>query len=328
MKGQVAKAIVLLVLCGASILVHADDSAAEIAAGGLQLRKEARISMEKERLTISENKITVEFEFLNETDQDITTEVAFPIPPYSAWDDEMDPRGAFNDFRVWVEGRGQSYQTEAKAKLKGADYTDVLRGMNVDIASFGHAGDLTVEPRSPDFQIPKLSKRDRDTLVRLGLLNKDDIPMWTVEKMYHWSQRFPAHEIVHIRHEYAPIEGFEMLEVSKIATDLKDACIKPGLQTRLETLVAENLKRQPAAGSYVYPTWIKYILKSANTWRMPIKGFELIVERAAPSNGHPAFVSFCWDGQVKKIDENHFSARKLNFVPADDLTIYYLWAVR
>jgi hypothetical protein len=328
MKDQFAKAIVLLVFCCASILVYADDSAAEIAAGGLQLRKEARISMEKERLTISEKKITVEFEFLNETDQDITTEVAFPIPPYSAWDDEMDPRGTFNDFRVWVEGREQSYQTEAKAKLKGADYTDVLRKMNVDITSFGHAGDLTVEPRSPDFQIPKLPKQDKETLVRLGLVNKDDVPMWTVEKMYHWSQLFPAHKILHIRHEYAPIEGFEMLEVSKIATDLKDACIEPGLQTRLQALVRENLKRQPTAGSYVYPTWIKYILKSANTWKTPIKDFELIVERATPSNGHPAFVSFCWDGSVRKVDENHFAAGKLNFVPDSELTIYYLWAAR
>jgi hypothetical protein len=37
--------------------------------------------MEKERLTIGESKVTVEYEFLNDTDKNITTEVAFPIPP-------------------------------------------------------------------------------------------------------------------------------------------------------------------------------------------------------------------------------------------------------
>jgi len=328
MKSQVACAIVMLLFGFASVPVYADDSAAEIAAGGLQLRQEARISMEKERLTIAEKKISVEFDFLNETDQDITTEVAFPIPPYSAWDDEGDPRGTFNDFRVWVDGREQSYETEAKARLKGADYTDLLRKMNIDIPTFGHAGDLSAESRPADFQIPKLSQQDKATLVRLGLLDKNDVPAWAVEKMYHWSQVFPAHKIVHIRHEYAPIEGYGPVEIDKVSTELNEACIEPALQNRLETMVTENLKRRPTAGSYIYPMWIKYILKSANTWKTPIKDFELTVERPVPSHGNPAFVSFCWDGKVERMDENHFVARKVNFVPSSDLTVYYLWAVR
>jgi Domain of unknown function (DUF4424) len=83
--------------------LHGDDGAASVAAGGIVLRKESRISMEKERLTVGARKVTVEFDFLNESDQDITTEVAFPIPPY----DESPALGSerlpnFPDFRVWV----------------------------------------------------------------------------------------------------------------------------------------------------------------------------------------------------------------------------------
>ena len=62
--------------------LSANDSDASVALGGVQLTREPRISMESERLTISLSKITVEYEFLNESDKDITTDVAFPIPPY------------------------------------------------------------------------------------------------------------------------------------------------------------------------------------------------------------------------------------------------------
>ena len=53
MKIWFAAAITVIVLCGACVRICADDGAAEIAAGSLQLRKEGRISMEKERLVIS-----------------------------------------------------------------------------------------------------------------------------------------------------------------------------------------------------------------------------------------------------------------------------------
>src|SRR6266700_2081402 len=53
-----------------SPLTPANDGAASLAAGGIQLRKEARISMEKERLSISVRNITVEYEFRNNSKQD------------------------------------------------------------------------------------------------------------------------------------------------------------------------------------------------------------------------------------------------------------------
>ncbi len=62
--------------------------------------------MERERLTISLTRVTVEFEFLNNTDRDITVEVAFPVPPYNS-DFPTAPLGfriseqAFPDEEVW-----------------------------------------------------------------------------------------------------------------------------------------------------------------------------------------------------------------------------------
>jgi len=61
-----------------------DDGAASIRAGGLVLKREARITMAKEVLRIGWNSVAVDYEFRNDTDEDVTTEVAFPIPPYKS----------------------------------------------------------------------------------------------------------------------------------------------------------------------------------------------------------------------------------------------------
>jgi hypothetical protein len=70
--------------------------------------------MQKERLFISTEKVRVEYEFLNDTDQDIVTEVAFPIPEYNFMFD--DPGGpvvsTISSFGLKV----RSWHTRARSK--------------------------------------------------------------------------------------------------------------------------------------------------------------------------------------------------------------------
>ena len=44
-------------------------------------RRETRIVMAREVLQISAKKVVVDYDFRNDTNQDVTSEVAFPIPP-------------------------------------------------------------------------------------------------------------------------------------------------------------------------------------------------------------------------------------------------------
>jgi hypothetical protein len=84
----------------------ADDGAASIANGGLVPRRETRVVMAKEVLRISLDKVVVDYDFRNDTDQDVTTEVAFPVPPYENDFPEVDLAGqAFKSFRLWVDGK-------------------------------------------------------------------------------------------------------------------------------------------------------------------------------------------------------------------------------
>ena len=72
----------------------ANDGAAEVALGGIRLKQERRVAMVKERLFISKKKVRVEYEFRNESSEDVTTDIAFPIPDFRC-DLVQHPRNTF-----------------------------------------------------------------------------------------------------------------------------------------------------------------------------------------------------------------------------------------
>src|ERR1035441_2291416 len=109
----------------------ADDGAASIAAGGIVMTREPRITMAKEVLFISTSKVVVDYDFRNDTDTDITTEVAFPIPDYKP--EEVSPSfQGFDDFKLWVNEKPIHYTIETKAFVDGRDYSSLLQSMGVD----------------------------------------------------------------------------------------------------------------------------------------------------------------------------------------------------
>jgi hypothetical protein len=332
---------------------HADDAAASAAAGGIRLRREARISMEKERLTISDKKITVEFEFLNESDSDITTEVAFPVPLFSAYESDCGTRSNFENLKIWIEGKEIKYQAQDQALLGKTDYSDLLRDAGLTIGTFANYWEKTCEGESKDFQVPHLSPERKAPLLQLGLIGNDNFPKWKVKRLYHWTQNFPAHKLLHVRHEYEPVVGYQSYSPqelqpnalhqalvkaqqsanadpsgngewdTKMVEPYVNACIEPSLVSRL-TEAAHRADPKSWGGQFVSTMWIDYILTSANTWKTPIKDFELIVERPASVNGAKWFVSLCWDEPIIKLDENRFSAKAENFVPKRELTVLFL----
>ncbi len=303
----------------ATIPLRADDGAASIAAGGVVLMKrEPRITMAKEVLQISGSKVIVDYDFRNDSDQEITTGVAFPIPDYDH-DLFREGRGAsqrgFDDFQLWIDGMATRYRVEARAFLKEAEYTNLLTGMHVDIASFGHAPEAG--------RIPGLSPAQREQLEKLGLIDRDEgEPLWSVKKKYYWEQRFPAHKTVHIHHEYTPILGASNSITygmgpepnANSAKELKSFCIDGRLHGILQSVV--DSKDRSASYSYV-----DFILTTANTWKTPIEDFTLIVERAHRQESLKGYVSFCWDGPVTKIDADHFSAHAIKLVPTGELRV-------
>ena len=309
----------LLTLILAACPLHADDGAASIAAGGLVvLGRETRITMAKEVLKISESKVTVDYDFRNDSDEDVTTEVAFPIPSYDQDMGQVDLKEqGFDDFHLWVDGQPVRFKVQARAFLKGKDYTNVLMALHIDVASFGHA---TANDENRDIQ--RLTPAQKAHLVDLGLTGSDyPSANWNVQKKYYWSQVFPAHKTVHIRHEYSPALGSEnsvtyaLSQADKQSVEeLNSMCVDGQLKKTLTNVA--NGKELDAPYAYV-----DFILTSANTWKTPIEDFTLIVERPHLKNSIAEYVSFCLDGPVTKVDADHFQVHATDLIPKKELRI-------
>lgn len=335
----------LLMICLLPGFARADDGAASIAAGGIVLmRREPRIVMAKEVLRISSQRVVSDYDFRNDSDQDITTIVAFPVPAYRLGGNETvfgDP--AFSDFQLSVDGRETSFGVQARAFVNHREITTELNRSRIDIVSFGR-----FDEKNPDYSrpVPDYVRRSPVTqkrLTRLGAF-ENGMPNWEIRKTYFWTQTFPAHATVHIQHRYSPVLGGTNsveygLEVKRKAgkktedekatlEEVNSLCVEPSLKASLWKLSRRDDMRVPF-------NYVDFILTTANTWKTPIEDFTLIVDRPIPEKllaerlksrqQNKVLVSFCWNGLIEQPDSTHFVAHATNFVPRKELRIGFVY---
>ena len=120
MSGRTVTGIVLLAAL-APRPARANDSEAIMEGGTLTFKKSDGITMESEELTIRPHAVEVAYLFRNTTAADITTRVAFPIAPWTSFEDEFpapgDPKWhEFANFTVTVDGKPVKFETTATVK--------------------------------------------------------------------------------------------------------------------------------------------------------------------------------------------------------------------
>jgi hypothetical protein len=313
--------ILVASLAGSTALAQDVSS---IGAGGIVIH-DSHITIEKEVLTISRNKVVAEYDLHNGSDADITNDLTFNIPDYNSEQRPPSSQG-FDDFKAWVNQKPAQYSTEVKAMSNGHDYTSLLKSMGIDIPSFGHNHDIT----GPS-QIDQLTDKQKDRLIKAGLLvQQNNAPTWEVRKKYIWSQTFPAHSTTHIRQEYTPAIGRSNSiayattgDTSKEDAELASVCPTPELLNALRK--GTQQPRQAVGIDYV-----DYVLTTDNTWVMPIVDLTVIADGspASPSPGSASsaanLVSFCWDGPIEKVDDNHLRAHATDFTPIKELRVGFL----
>lgn len=308
-----------------------NDYVAEIANGGLRATREHRVRMLAEKLFISKTRIRVEYEYLNESNQDLSLTVAFPWPRYSFSPVIRTYEPSMLNFHSLENGKPLRVRPQIKAFLGDREITEALDRLRLGIADFGKAD--ADDPK--ESQIARLSEGQRADLVRLGALDGEDFfPQWEVEVTYSWKQLFPAGKKVRIAHEYAPVTGGAAVFDPGFFADpprhnpgqgpgyasapdpgCPDAGFLRALKKSRESHSAGTMDPQPPI-----PTdWVKYILTTANTWKGPIGEFELTVERDPGE-----LVTFCWDGPVTKVGSHRFQAKTKGFRPTRELTIYFV----
>ena len=317
----------LAMIIGSALLAApaiANDSTAETAAGGLVLRHSDAIDMLSEDLYISAEQVRVSYVFRNQSGADVTTIVAFPLPPRDLeLEAEMDvayPR----EFRTSVAGQPVEMAVDRRAMLGEQDVTQRLSDLGLPLAP----GDDWQEFHAA---IDALDVAAADRLAEDGLLHIDSYevngqtqryvrPLWQARETYYWEQTFPAGEDLAIAHSYRPGTGGSAGTALAYAPFrdseegqrmIADYCMDSSFLAGLDRLAAEG-------GDYpmLIEHRIGYILTTGANWRSPIGDFRLVIDKGDPRN----IVSFCESG-VRKIAPTQFEVRHQNWRPERDLRI-------
>lgn len=326
---KIAVAVLAALLAAPAL---ANDSTAELAAGGLVLTRTDAIEMRSEDLFISPEAVRVRYVFVNTSGKPVTTRVAFPMPDIggpefffsdTAIPNRDDPANLL-DFRTIVDGRLVAMTVEQRALAGGIDRTAWLASHDIPLA-------LQIDGATA--RLDALPKAVRDEAIALGLAVPDEYdagkgwerhlnPAWILRTAFHWEQTFPPGAEVVVEHSYRPAVGGSAGTMVGSPGYMADA---EGVAERARYCIDSAFLGavERAKKGRDYPPFtesrIAYVLKTGGNWAGPIGDFRLVIDKGSPAN----LVSFCASG-VKKIGPTRFEVRKTNWRPDRDLSILIL----
>lgn len=334
------------------LAAQANDTAGTTAAGGLNFIKNPNIALIREELTISPNTVKVSYLFQNKSNQDITTSMFFPLPPYknqSVYGNWTQPTSTqdqtenaasnpFTNFSVTADDATIQYKTLTRAIFNGQDITDKLIAAQIptDPASIG-----------PNVRIDDKIKPDWLAKARaLKLTDAKGKALWQKQTVYSWTQTFPAQQPILIEHEYTPATGKFFITLptkSSLNSVVNDTAnqIHSVFNLNIDELQNSNifknwLVRQIQAiktpvndandttqnQSQIYFYNVDYILTTANNWAGPIKNFTLKI--VLPDNGAVAYNKFYGNQDVDIKNENkQLTFFIQNFKPEQNLNVLF-----
>ena len=312
----------------------ANDGFGALGVGGVVVGKTDHIALKKEVLELSYKKIQVQYEFVNESDNDIISEVVFPLPPYPASPSETGVVAAGQpiNFTITANGTDVRYATQVRASLTGVDITADLRTVGFTDAQIAT---LPFEKTMQEgHQLPVyISSRTLTALQKKGYMS-EDIPTWDIHIAYQWRQTFPARKSTFISHSYAPFiamgtaSGFRGIDSKKFRVEekresedgpgfVKTFCPTEEAIDQLNRLFF-NKKNQDVYNE-LRGTIVNYVLTTANTWKNGVRDFTLRIRAGSPEE----VVSTCFPAPLRRESPGVYVARLKNFAPKSDLSVYF-----
>jgi hypothetical protein len=319
-------ALVLAILAGPSP-VRANDSAAELSIGGLQLLRSSTIAIETEDLRISLDRVNVRYQFANTSDKPVTLTVAFPLPDIDLSEGESialpstDPAN-FVDFETKIDGNPAKFQLDQRATVGGKDVSALLRQLKLPILPIGkseiHISDLP--------EATRVRLADEGLLMPAGTTEKGRqqyAAAWVAKTSAVRQQTFPPDRKVLVEHQYRPSVGTSsdtilrwVLRNNKslspeVERYRKQYCITDAFLADLDKRAGKG----QANASMIQERRISYVLSTGANWAGPIRSFKLAID-----SGGDRLVSFC-AGHLKPISPNAMEFSADNFKPDQDLKI-------
>lgn len=344
--GSFAFAVALLIAGPAA----GNDSAAELAAGGLELVKSDAITMQREDLALSPSAVRVRYEMRNDTGRPVTLRVAFPMPevphmtPGGMTTGPDDGSGPYN-----IAMRPPTDPDFLAFRVRSNDY-DIKPDVEIR-ATLPDGRDITAELRDigglplvlqPGLFVEGDQALPADVVSKLAVLGAyerlDDkawrLP-WTTRITFHWMQTF-APGVTVIEHSYRPILGARFIvakdggtiEASGGGDPMRDFCIDGPTEAAIRALGAEKLRARPLEGLLSGHT-LSYILRTAGNWRGPIGTFHLTVTGGPiggdfGARGESRLMALCTDLPLTRTGPQRLEATVRDYVPKEDLRILFI----
>ena len=321
--------LVFAAMLSAAAAVHANDSAAERAAGGLVFKQSADIDMVSEDLFVSADEVRVRYVFRNRAPQDVRVTVAFPLPDHDLAEDFYGDVAYPSGFATRVDGRPVTMAVEQRALRGGTDHTALLAGLGIPIM-YGEAGSSRSSAPCRRCRWPiatglvaldlaePIGRADRRRITPSGRFgrratgSRPSRPGATSSSSTATGPepaRRPRPALAHP--EYLRGEGRQAM--------IDRYCIDEAFLAAVDRGTRQAGGGQPAYSEQ----WVSYILTTGANWRSPIGDFRLVVDKGDPSH----LVSFCGEG-VRRIGPTRFEVRHRNWRPTRDLDILILRPIR
>lgn len=324
-------------MLAAAGLARANDTTANLAAGGLTIEKNDQIELRVEDLFLSRKEVRVRYVFFNAGPADLTLRVAFAMPDIEGSGDfnvdvPDDTSANFLKFSTKVDGRPVEPQVEQRAFLKpenGAEkeITGELRALGVPLLPTGAAADAL--RKIPEDRLKPLVDAGSVIVSEIDAgkgMEKDFQPVWILRSYFHRQQTFPAGRETIVEHRYQPSVGstVTVLASPKSAPEdlrryRRDYCADEDF-LRSAGAIAKRQESGPRKGQpYFYETWFSYVLTTGGNWKGPIGQFRLVVDKGRAGN----LVSFCGAG-VNKTSPTRFEMKATNFTPKQEINVLLL----
>jgi len=336
MKTNLLNAVIAgLVSTFAPAMAIANDSVAELSAGGTTLARSDAIEMQKEELFLSRNEVRVSYVFRNHSDAPVETIVAFPMPdikadPYESIAFPGEARDNFLNFQVEVNGERLEPELQQRAFAAGLDVTDDLVRAGIGLVP-GASGQQEA--------IDQLDAGRLTDFLSRGILVKEEFdagngwethyaPVWNLQSAYWWTMRFDPDVPTTVKHWYQPgiggVAGLTFIDADGAPGYTQDEyiktyCIDEGLISAARKLLARQ--KQSGGDDYLpyFEQHLSYVLTTGANWYGPIGEFHLVIDKGSTDT----LVSFCGDG-VRKTGPTTFEMHKSDYVPERDMNVLFL----
>ena len=306
----------------------ANDTTAELRAGGLVYLHSPDIAMDEEDLFLSASEVRVNYVFRNTSDKDVEAVVAFPMPDVEATPDANVDAGDmeadnFLGFSVTQDGTAITPTLDQHVIALGVDRTEDLRKAGIPLLPYSERtyAALKAAPKAVQDDLHSKGLTDTSTYDAGQGMVTDITPVWTLKSAYWWKTTFPAGKTVRVSHRYKPSvggtvaltffdqgDGYSTYDEYKKTYCLDDAFMKTA------TKLSEASKK--GKGPTYTESWFSYVLTTGANWSGPIGKFRLTVDKGKPEN----YVSFCGSG-VKKSGPTTFTMEKTEFFPEEDINV-------